>query len=298
MPEVPHRRLDLDEAGIDYTVRRYLDDAPTPAELVEVLGRLGLEPWDIARDKEAKEEGIDLPRDAPPATLARGCRATHGHPAAITAADGTTWWGATPTRSRRSSPQSRDPADPRDRVRPRRGRVGMRRDQREREFTEFYAGSAAALRRTAYVVVRDWHVAEDLTQQAFAKLYVAWPRVREETRMAYARRAVVNECLSHLRRHRPEPPIDELPERSAPHPSAGPDLGSRPRRAAGPAARDRRAAVPRRPVGRRGRPAARHRRRHREEPDRACPRNAAAETAAPAPGGDPMTQPDTQTCSP
>ena len=45
----------------------------------------------------------------------------------------------------------------------------MRREQREREFTEFYAGSAAALRRTAYVVVRDWHLAEDLTQQAMAE---------------------------------------------------------------------------------------------------------------------------------
>ena len=29
-----------------YTVRRYLDDAPTPAELAEVLDRLGLDPWD------------------------------------------------------------------------------------------------------------------------------------------------------------------------------------------------------------------------------------------------------------
>jgi RNA polymerase sigma-70 factor (sigma-E family) len=102
----------------------------------------------------------------------------------------------------------------------------MRREQREREFTEFYAGSAAALRRTAYVVVRDWHVAEDLTQQAFAKLYVAWPRVREETRMAYARRTVVNECLSHLRRHRPESPTDILPERSAPTHDDAPDLGA------------------------------------------------------------------------
>jgi RNA polymerase sigma-70 factor (sigma-E family) len=94
----------------------------------------------------------------------------------------------------------------------------MRREQREREFTEFYAGSATALRRTAYVVVRDWHVAEDLTQQAMAKLYVAWPRVRVETRLAYARRAVVNECLSHLRRHRPETPTERLPDRSVdPH---------------------------------------------------------------------------------
>jgi RNA polymerase sigma-70 factor (sigma-E family) len=102
----------------------------------------------------------------------------------------------------------------------------MRREQREREFTEFYAGSAAALRRTAYVVVRDWHVAEDLTQQAFAKLYVAWPRVRAETRMAYARRTVVNECLSHLRRHRPETSTDVLPERATSVPEPGHDLGA------------------------------------------------------------------------
>jgi RNA polymerase sigma-70 factor (sigma-E family) len=101
----------------------------------------------------------------------------------------------------------------------------MRRDRREREFTEFFAACAPALRRTAYVVVRDWHVAEDLTQQALAKLYVAWPRIRPETRMAYARRAVVNECLSHLRRHRPETPTDQLPDAGVdPHEPAA-DLG-------------------------------------------------------------------------
>jgi len=101
----------------------------------------------------------------------------------------------------------------------------MRRDRREREFTEFFAATAPALRRTAYVVVRDWHVAEDLTQQALAKLYVAWPRVREDTRMAYARRVVVNECLSHLRRHRPETPTEHLPDRAAPDPVVRDGLG-------------------------------------------------------------------------
>ncbi|HET9858167.1 MAG TPA: arsenate reductase family protein [Nocardioidaceae bacterium] len=57
----------LDEAGIEYTVRRYLDEPPTPQELVEVLNRLGLEPWDVARTGEAvaKEIGLkDIPRDA------------------------------------------------------------------------------------------------------------------------------------------------------------------------------------------------------------------------------------------
>jgi arsenate reductase len=50
----------LDEAGVDYVVRRYLDDPPTVAELEAVLERLGLEPWDITRVDEpiGKELGI------------------------------------------------------------------------------------------------------------------------------------------------------------------------------------------------------------------------------------------------
>ena len=104
--------------------------------------------------------------------------------------------------------------------------LGVRRDRRERDFTDFYAGAAPGLRRTAYVIVRDWHVAEDLTQQAFAKLYVAWPRVRSETRLAYARRAVVNECLSHLRRHRPETPVAQPPEAATRPVDQSPDLGA------------------------------------------------------------------------
>ena len=54
----------LDEAGVEYTVRRYLDEPPTAAELGEVLDRLGMEPWHVARPKESREAGIDLPQDA------------------------------------------------------------------------------------------------------------------------------------------------------------------------------------------------------------------------------------------
>lgn len=56
----------LDEAGAEYTTRRYLDQPPTTAELEGVLARLGLEPWDVTRMNEpvAKELGLkDLPRD-------------------------------------------------------------------------------------------------------------------------------------------------------------------------------------------------------------------------------------------
>lgn len=90
---------ELDAAGVDYTVRRYLDDPPTATELAEVVARLGLEPWDVARDKEAAEAGITLPRE--PAHRDAWLAALAAHPRAlqrpiITAADGTTVVGRDP----------------------------------------------------------------------------------------------------------------------------------------------------------------------------------------------------------
>jgi arsenate reductase len=83
----------LDEAGVDYTVRRYLDEPPTAAELGEVVARLDLEPWDVARTKETREAGIDLPKDSDHrerwlAALAANPRAIQRP--IITASDGTT----------------------------------------------------------------------------------------------------------------------------------------------------------------------------------------------------------------
>ena len=90
---------ELDAAGVAYTVRRYLDTPPTPDELAEVLDRMGLEPWDLARPKEAAEEGIDLPRD--PGHRGEWLAALSAHPRAIqrpiiTASDGTTVIGRDP----------------------------------------------------------------------------------------------------------------------------------------------------------------------------------------------------------
>ena len=95
---------ELDAAGVAYAVRRYLDDPPTAAELGAVVTRLGLEPWDVARDREAREEGIDLPRDA--AHRDTWLAALVAHPRAIqrpiiTAADGTTVVGRDETSLRR-----------------------------------------------------------------------------------------------------------------------------------------------------------------------------------------------------
>lgn len=85
----------LDEEGTAYTVRRYLEDVPSPDEIRAVLGRLGLEPWDITRTQEAdaKELGLkEWPRDAD--ARERWITALAEHPRLIqrpiiTAGDGT-----------------------------------------------------------------------------------------------------------------------------------------------------------------------------------------------------------------
>ncbi|KOT97516.1 arsenate reductase [Streptomyces sp. NRRL F-5755] len=85
----------LDGEGVQYTVRHYLEQPPTAAELREVLDRLGLEPWDITRtqEAEAKELGIgDWGRTD--AERERWIEALAGHPRLIqrpiiTADDGT-----------------------------------------------------------------------------------------------------------------------------------------------------------------------------------------------------------------
>ncbi len=90
---------ELESSGVEFTVRRYLDDVPTPDELTAVLDRLGLEPWDVARSKEAKEAGITLPKD--PEHRAEWVAALVANPRAIqrpilTATDGTTVVGRDP----------------------------------------------------------------------------------------------------------------------------------------------------------------------------------------------------------
>ncbi|MER8117805.1 arsenate reductase family protein [Streptomyces sp. SID8366] len=85
----------LDAEGVGYTVRRYLEDVPSADEIRAVLGRLGLEPWDITRTQEpaAKELGLkDWARDED--SRERWIRALSEHPKLIqrpiiTADDGT-----------------------------------------------------------------------------------------------------------------------------------------------------------------------------------------------------------------
>ena len=88
----------------------------------------------------------------------------------------------------------------------------MRRDAREVAVEEYFSARAAPMRRTAYLVVRDWHTAEDMVQACFIQLYTHWPRIRTETVDAFARRTLVNLCLSHLRKNRRERLTGEPPE--------------------------------------------------------------------------------------
>ncbi|HEX5771358.1 MAG TPA: ArsC/Spx/MgsR family protein [Nocardioidaceae bacterium] len=98
----------LDEAGIAYTGRRYLDEPPTAEELTAVLDRLGLEPWDVARTGEpaAAEIGLaQVPKDAE--NRDRWVAAMVEHPILIqrpilTADDGTTVVGRDPDALRKA----------------------------------------------------------------------------------------------------------------------------------------------------------------------------------------------------
>lgn len=60
-------RSQLDEAGVEYRLRRYLDEPPTEDELRAALAALGLQPWDVTRMSEPRAAELGLrtaPRDA------------------------------------------------------------------------------------------------------------------------------------------------------------------------------------------------------------------------------------------
>lgn len=86
------------------------------------------------------------------------------------------------------------------------------------ELDEFFAARGPAMRRTAYLIVHDWHLAEDMVQATFVRLYVAWPRIRPGGLEAYARRTVVNACLSELRKRGREQLTDQAPDIAATEP--------------------------------------------------------------------------------
>lgn len=78
------------------------------------------------------------------------------------------------------------------------GRSGGAADD---EFTAYATQAVSRLRATAFLMCRDWHLADDLTQTALTKLFLAWPKVsKAEDVDAYARKVLLRSYLDHHRR--------------------------------------------------------------------------------------------------
>lgn len=92
----------------------------------------------------------------------------------------------------------------------------MRHQRDVASFSDFVEARSAALFRTAYLVVGDYQLAQDLLQEALFKTLVAWPRLRDPAKAeAYVRRTVVTTAISWRRRRSfHERPADSLPEPS------------------------------------------------------------------------------------
>jgi RNA polymerase sigma-70 factor (sigma-E family) len=79
-------------------------------------------------------------------------------------------------------------------------------------FPEFVAARSPRLLRTAYLLCRDWALAEDLLQTALARVWEAWRRVEGDPE-PYVRRIIVNTYASWWRRRsNGELPTERLPE--------------------------------------------------------------------------------------
>jgi RNA polymerase sigma-70 factor (sigma-E family) len=94
------------------------------------------------------------------------------------------------------------------------------------DFRTYASQRRRDLRRTAYLLCGDWYLADDLVQDALAKLFVRWRRVRAKGEVdAYVRRMLVNGYLAtHRRAWRREVATGDLPDVPAP---TGSDVGTR-----------------------------------------------------------------------
>ncbi len=88
-------------------------------------------------------------------------------------------------------------------------------DPRGRDgFEEFVNATADRIYRSAVLLCGDHHLAEDLAQTTFAKVYANWGRVSSaDSPLAYARTILMHSFLSHRRlRRSSERPTDSFPE--------------------------------------------------------------------------------------
>ena len=86
----------------------------------------------------------------------------------------------------------------------------------EDALREFIRTRSAALLRSAYLLVGDRALAEDLVQTALVKTYLAWSRIRDHAALeAYVRRTMVTTATSWWRGRRfRERAVAQLPDRA------------------------------------------------------------------------------------
>jgi len=94
----------------------------------------------------------------------------------------------------------------------------------EARFRAWAGSQIAPLHRTAYLLCGDWHLAEDLAQEALARAAVHWARIEKaEHPNAYVRQILVNLARQRRRRrmwhvgngHEPDVAIDDGTEHRA-----------------------------------------------------------------------------------
>jgi RNA polymerase sigma-70 factor (sigma-E family) len=78
------------------------------------------------------------------------------------------------------------------------------RSEDEASFTRWAGDRQLALLRTAVLLTGDHHRAEDLVQDALAKVAARWSRLRDQAPEAYARQVIVRTNISWWRKHRRE----------------------------------------------------------------------------------------------
>ena len=95
---------------------------------------------------------------------------------------------------------------------------------RDDEFVAYFNARAQKLRTTAYLLCGDWHLAQDLTQLTFTKLYRVWRRIeRQHSLDQYTHRVLLRAYLDERRRPwRREVPTEIIPPTAA-APGSSPD---------------------------------------------------------------------------
>lgn len=84
----------------------------------------------------------------------------------------------------------------------------------EDDFDEFVVASWPSLFRASFLLMGDYHLAEDLLQSALAKVYAVWPRVSHmEHPRSYTRAVLTHEAMAWWRRKSSaEIPVADWPD--------------------------------------------------------------------------------------